>query len=65
MPDHAAVQAAIDRVNGELPHYRRVRKFFVAEQPFSVDNGLLTANQKLKRTAVEKHYAQRIEELYA
>ncbi|MFM2418824.1 MAG: hypothetical protein RL385_3547, partial [Pseudomonadota bacterium] len=39
--------------------------FHIASEAFSVENGLLTANQKLKRGAVEKHYAGAIEELYA
>ena len=63
--EHGAVQAAIDQLNEELPHYRRVRKFFLAPEPFSVENGLLTANQKLKRNAVEKHYAAQIDGLYS
>ncbi|MDB4974422.1 MAG: Long-chain-fatty-acid--CoA ligase [Myxococcaceae bacterium] len=60
-----AVQSAIDQLNEELPHYRRVRKFYLAPEPFSVENGLLTANQKLKRNAVEQHYAAQIEGLYS
>ena len=60
-----AVQVAIDRVNEQLPHYRRVRRFHIAREPFSVENGLLTANQKLKRGAVEARYAQEIQEMYA
>ena len=62
--DDGAVQSAIDQLNQELPHYRRVRKFFLAPEPFTVENGLLTANQKLKRNAVEKHYASQIDGLY-
>ncbi len=58
------VQSAIDQLNQELPHYRRLRRFFVAAEPFSVENGLLTANQKLKRAAVEKRYAAEIQGMY-
>jgi long-chain acyl-CoA synthetase len=61
----SAVQSAIDALNQDLPHYRRVRKFYLAPEPFSVENGLLTANQKLKRNAVEKHYASQIDGLYS
>ncbi len=63
--DHSTVQSAIDALNGDLPHYRRVRKFLIADEPFSVENGLLTANQKLKRGAVEQRYAAQIEGLYS
>jgi long-chain acyl-CoA synthetase len=60
----AEVQKAIDKLNEELPHYRRLRKFFLAPEPFTVENGLLTANQKLKRNAVEQHYASQIQGMY-
>jgi long-chain acyl-CoA synthetase len=59
------VSRTVEAVNADLPHYRRIRKFHIASEAFSVENGLLTANQKLKRGAVEKHYAGAIEELYA
>ncbi|MEY4515060.1 MAG: hypothetical protein RLZZ450_7182 [Pseudomonadota bacterium] len=63
--DKDAIQSAIDALNQELPHYRRVRKFLLSPEPFSVENGLLTANQKLKRNAVEKHYASQIDGMYS
>jgi long-chain acyl-CoA synthetase len=58
------LQKAIDAVNEELPHYRRLRRFFLAPEPFSIENGQLTANQKLKRQAVEQRYAQEISGMY-
>ncbi len=61
----AEVQAAVDTLNAELPHYRRLRKFFIAPEPFSIENGQLTANQKLKRAVVEKQYKTQIQEMYA
>jgi long-chain acyl-CoA synthetase len=61
----ADVQQAVDRVNAMLPHYRRVRKFHVSSEPFTIESGLLTANQKLRRRAIEKHYAAAVSELYA
>ncbi len=56
---------AIERINGDLPHYRRVRKWVVAQEPFTVENGLLTANRKLRRQAIEQAYAEQIDGLYA
>jgi long-chain acyl-CoA synthetase len=58
------LQKAIDQLNEELPHYRRLRRFFLAPEPFSIENGLLTANQKLKRMAVEQRYASEISGMY-
>ncbi len=43
------VQAALDAVNPQLPHYKQVRAFCLRAEPFSIENGMLTANGKLKR----------------
>ncbi len=63
--EQTALQRAIDQLNEELPHYRRLRRFFLAPEPFSIENGLLTANQKLKRQAVERHYEAQIQGMYS
>ena len=57
-------QAAIDRVNQSLPHYRQIRAFCFSAEPFSIENGLLTANGKLKRDAITARLRVPIEELY-
>ncbi|HXR25493.1 MAG TPA: AMP-binding protein, partial [Candidatus Binataceae bacterium] len=48
----AQTQEAVDRVNQSLPHYRQIRAFCVSTVPFSIENGLLTANGKLKRDVI-------------
>ena len=58
------VQAAIDEVNSQLPHYKQIRAFHIRRQPFTVDNGLLTANGKLKRDLIAAELSAEIEELY-
>jgi long-chain acyl-CoA synthetase len=60
----AELQAMSDVVNADLPHYMRVRRLFRAPEPFTVENGLLTANQKLKRKAIETRYEHAIEQMY-
>ncbi len=60
-----AVQAALDTVNPHLPHYKQVRAFRVRAEPFTIDNGLLTANGKLKRELIATQLANEIEEMYA
>jgi long-chain acyl-CoA synthetase len=57
-------QAALDAVNSSLPHYKQVRAFHVRKDPFSIDNGLLTANGKLKRDAIASQLRAEIEEIY-
>lgn len=59
-----AVQAALDAVNQELPHYRQIRNFAVLRDVLSVENGMLTANGKLRRDSINKHYAAEINGMY-
>ena len=60
----AAVQAALNLVNRELPHYRQVRKFELLGDAFTPESGLLTANGKLRRDAVNKRFAAEINAMY-
>lgn len=50
--DAAHVTAAVARVNGALPDYARIHHWVIAEQGFSVDNGLATANGRPRRQAI-------------
>jgi long-chain acyl-CoA synthetase len=59
-----AVQSALDMVNSELPHYRQVRSFTILSEAFSLENGLLTANGKLRRDAIHAKYREEIEQMY-
>lgn len=58
------VQTAVDAVNADLPHYKRILAFHISKEPLTIESGLLTANGKLKRDAINKHFAKKIEELY-
>ncbi|HEV2713800.1 MAG TPA: AMP-binding protein [Terriglobales bacterium] len=57
-------QSAVDEVNSGLPHYKQVRAFHVSRETFSIENGLLTANGKLKRDAIAVRFADAIEDMY-
>jgi long-chain acyl-CoA synthetase len=59
------VQAALDAVNPGLPHYKQVRAFYVYSEAFSIENGLLTANGKLKRDLIASRLKDEIEEMYS
>jgi long-chain acyl-CoA synthetase len=59
------VQSALDGVNATLPHYKQVRAFRVISDPFTIENGLLTANGKLKRDLIAQRYRPEIEEMYS
>ena len=57
-------QAALDRINPELPHYRQIRNFVVLREAFTPENGLLTANGKLRRDAINARFAAEIAAMY-
>jgi len=59
------VQSALDAVNSALPHYKQVRTFRVIAEPLTIESGLLTANGKLKRELIARHFNSAIEEMYA
>ncbi len=59
------VQAAVDAINPNLPHYKQIRALYVHAEPFSIENGLLTANGKLKRDLIASRLQSEIEEMYA
>ena len=58
------VQSALDVVNPHLPHYKQVRAFCVRPEPFSIENGMLTVNGKLKRDLITARMKNEIEDLY-
>jgi long-subunit acyl-CoA synthetase (AMP-forming) len=56
----AELAAAIAEVNQRLPDYARVHHWLRADQSFNADNGLATANGRLRRAALNKHYQSAI-----
>lgn len=63
--DQAAIEAAIEQVNAEVPHYRKIRKHLHVPEPLTIESGLLTANQKLRRRAIETHFRPLLDQLYS
>jgi len=57
-------QTALDAVNPHLPHYKQVRAFCLRAEPFSIDNGMLTTNGKLKRDVISARMKSEIEDMY-
>lgn len=41
------------------------RDIFITEEPFSVENNLLTPTFKLKRNVVQQYYEKQIKEMYS
>ena len=58
------VEAEIARLNATLPHYRQIHAFHIEPKPLTFESGLLTANGKLRRTAIAEHFRDTIDAMY-
>src|SRR5918997_1967984 len=58
------LRAALDRVNAELSIFEKVRRFVVADEPFSIDNEQLTPSMKIRRHVIKQAYSERLDALY-
>ena len=56
--------AAVDRVNAELSTVEKVRRFIVADAPFTIDNEQLTPSMKIRRHVLKQAYGERLDALY-
>lgn len=59
--------AALKRIKATLrgfPKYARIRAVYLSQEPWKVEDGLLTPTLKLKRSEIEKRFASQITELY-
>jgi long-subunit acyl-CoA synthetase (AMP-forming) len=62
--DDVAVTRAIAAANATLPVYAQVRHWLRTERPFSFADGSLTANGRLRRSAILARHRDRIDALY-
>ena len=56
----AELDAAVAAADAGLPDYARAHRWLRAEAPFTLANGFLTANGRLRRAALAAHYLARI-----
>jgi long-chain acyl-CoA synthetase len=58
------IDGQVERINEPLPHYRKIRRYHVSQELFTIENGLLTANGKLRRDVIAAHFSTEIERMY-
>ncbi|HEY0626762.1 MAG TPA: AMP-dependent synthetase/ligase [Allosphingosinicella sp.] len=64
-PDYMrGLSAAVDRVNAELSVIEKVRRFIIADEPFTVENEQLTPSIKIRRHVLKQVYGERLDALY-
>jgi long-chain acyl-CoA synthetase len=60
----ALYQEIVEGANRDLSQFERIKRFRLLPREFSIDSGELTPTMKVKRKAVEKNWADEIEQLY-
>ncbi|NJR78944.1 AMP-dependent synthetase/ligase [Sphingomonas corticis] len=60
----AALQAAVERTNRDLSVIERVRRFILADEPFTIENEQLTPSLKIRRHVLKGVYGERLDALY-
>jgi long-chain acyl-CoA synthetase len=60
----AEIDSRLEQINIALPHYRKIRRYHVSPELFTIENGLLTANGKLRRDVITAHFSAEIERMY-
>jgi long-chain acyl-CoA synthetase len=59
-----AIGQAIERVNKDLSVTERVRRFVLADAPFTIENEQLTPSLKIRRHMIRAMYGERLDALY-
>jgi long-chain acyl-CoA synthetase len=58
------LQAAVDRFNADVSVIEKVRRFIVADGPFTIENEQLTPSMKIRRHVIAQVYGKRLDALY-
>ena len=62
---YTAIHDAVERFNRQASPLERIRRFILAHESFSVDNGQLTPTQKIRRHQIRKNYGEALDKLYS
>jgi len=61
---HECLRETMERANARLSPIEQVRRFIVAEEAFTTENGLMTPSLKIRRHEIRRIYGERLEALY-
>jgi long-chain acyl-CoA synthetase len=61
--EKAVLERIADQIK-EFPGYAKVKRVLLLDEPWSIENGMMTPTLKLKRPQVAVHFAREIERLY-
>lgn len=60
----AKIQTVIDSINATKPSYESIKKFYILDEDFSIENGTLTPTLKIKRKVVSQKFASEISSMF-
>ena len=58
------IQNYINEINENLTQPEKIKKFQIIDEPFSIENNLMTPTMKVRRHEVEKKYSETINQLF-
>ena len=58
------IQKEIEKINKNLTKVEKIKKFFISEEKFSIENGMQTPTMKLKRYKIIQKFKNKFESLY-
>jgi len=58
------ISSEVNKANKDLSSIEKIRKFIIAKEPFSTENGLLTPTMKVRRHKVIEIYGETLDDLY-
>ena len=61
----AKFERLVDEANAGHDHWSQVKRFKLVPEPMTVENDLLTPTMKVKRSAVDRAFADEVEAMYA
>ncbi|MCW8915265.1 MAG: long-chain fatty acid--CoA ligase [Magnetovibrio sp.] len=61
---HKALSTSVTHVNKQLSNIEKVRKFIIAQEPFSIDNAQMTPTLKVRRHKIKDVYGDALKALY-
>ena len=59
------LQRVVDDVNRDRSRFEQVKRFAILPRDFTMEDGEVTPTLKLRRRAVQEHFAAEIDALYA
>ena len=63
-PTDEEIKFEIEKINKKLSKIENIKKYFVINEKFSIENGMLTPTLKLKRYKIIQKYKNNFENLY-